>query len=117
MQFNPLKRRELITLLGGAVATWPLTVRAQQNGSMRRVAVLMNLAAENSDGQARFAALSRALKGLGWIEGQEPRRIYGLGASLTSPRDASNYVALLNEALIRPTKTMPAATSMRRTDE
>jgi len=68
MQSHHWKRREFITLLGGAAA-WPIGARAQQGG-MRRVGVLMNLAADNSDGQTRIAALSRALKELGWIEGR-----------------------------------------------
>jgi putative ABC transport system substrate-binding protein len=65
-----MKRREFITQLSATAAAWPLSVRAQQNGSMRRVGVLMNLTADNSDGQTRIAALSRALKELGWIEGR-----------------------------------------------
>jgi ABC-type uncharacterized transport system substrate-binding protein len=64
-----IRRRELVTLIGGA-ASWPLAVRAQQAGRVLRIGVLMNLAADNSDGQTRIAALSRALKELGWIEGR-----------------------------------------------
>src|SRR5262245_21428859 len=60
-----MRRREFITLLGGA-ATWPLAARAQQGKRVRRIGVLMNLAADDKEGQARLIAFVQALSELGW---------------------------------------------------
>jgi putative tryptophan/tyrosine transport system substrate-binding protein len=73
MQFGQLKRRELITLIGGAAAGWPLAARAQQGERMRRIGVLMPLAADDPMGQARIAALREGLEKLGWTEGRNIR--------------------------------------------
>jgi putative tryptophan/tyrosine transport system substrate-binding protein len=67
-----MKRREFITLLGGAAA-WPLAARAQQVGGMRRIGVLMNRAADNPEGQDRLAAFHQGLQELGWGVGRNVR--------------------------------------------
>src|SRR6516225_4019303 len=65
-------RRNFITLLGGA-ATWPLAARAQQPERMPRIAVLMNNAEDDPEGQARAAAFRQGLQALGWTEGKNLR--------------------------------------------
>jgi putative tryptophan/tyrosine transport system substrate-binding protein len=59
-------RRDFIMLLGGAAAAWPLAAKAQQGQRMRRIGVLMNLASDDREGQARLIAFVQALSDLGW---------------------------------------------------
>jgi putative ABC transport system substrate-binding protein len=72
MRFRQWKRREFITLLGGAGA-WPLAARAQQAGRSRRIAVMMSNAEGDPEGESRAAALRQGLQELGWMEGQNLR--------------------------------------------
>jgi putative tryptophan/tyrosine transport system substrate-binding protein len=65
-----MKRRDVITLLGGAAAAWPLAARAQQPDRMRRIGVLHTTGADNLDGQARNAAFLQGLQQLGWNDGR-----------------------------------------------
>src|SRR5262245_15887059 len=69
MPFDQLKRREFITLIGGA-ASWPLAAKAQPAEQIRRIGALMNLAADEPEGQSRVTAFVQALGQLGWIEGR-----------------------------------------------
>src|SRR5262245_14664687 len=71
-----LKRREFITLLGGAAATWPLVAWAQQGERMRRIGVLMNLASDDAEGQARLTAFAQGLQQFGWTDGRNARIEY-----------------------------------------
>src|SRR5262245_46805606 len=69
MQFDQLKRREFITLVGCAAAVWPLAARAQQDERMRRIGLLMGVA-DDREGQARVTGLKQGLQELGWTDGR-----------------------------------------------
>ena len=65
-----MRRRDFITLLGSAAAVWPVATRAQQSERMRRIGVLMNIAADDPEAQARMTAFAQELAQLGWIAGR-----------------------------------------------
>jgi putative tryptophan/tyrosine transport system substrate-binding protein len=69
----PLKRREFISLLGGAAAAWPLSTRAQQGERMRRIGVLIHLSEAHPAGQRYVAVFRQGLKELGWTDGGNVR--------------------------------------------
>src|SRR5262249_54183893 len=73
LEGQPVRRREFITLVGGAAAGWPLAARAQQTNQVRRIGVLMNFNSTDPEGQALFAEFTRYLAELGWTEGRNVR--------------------------------------------
>jgi ABC-type uncharacterized transport system substrate-binding protein len=95
-----MRRREFISLLGGAVA-WPLAARAQQE-RMRRIGVLNTFAADDPEGQARIAALLQALQPLGWTVGRNLRvdHRWGAGNSATTRKNATEMVALSPDVIV-----------------
>src|SRR6516162_9299535 len=78
-----IARRDFITLLGGAAAAWPVAARAQPMERVRRVGVLMGVAANNALGQARVKAFQQQLQQLGWIEGRNIAIEYRWGEGRT----------------------------------
>src|SRR5215475_789876 len=68
-----MRRREFITLLGGAAVAWPVAARAQQGERMRRVGILLPATADDLDYQAFVAAFLQGLGQLGWIVGRNMR--------------------------------------------
>src|SRR4029453_5953744 len=68
-----MRRREFITLIGGAAVAWPLAARSQQPDRMRRIGVLMNAAATETMPQSYVAAFVQELRQLGWTEGRNLR--------------------------------------------
>jgi putative ABC transport system substrate-binding protein len=97
-----MKRREFITLLGGAAAAWPLAARAQQGERMRRIGVLMNLAADDPEAPARVAALAQGLGELGWAAGRNVMIDYRWGAGDTERirKHAAELVALAPQVIL-----------------
>jgi putative ABC transport system substrate-binding protein len=67
-----MRRRDFITLIGGAAA-WPIGARAQQSGGVRRLGVLLNAAATETEFQSYLATFTQELRQLGWSEGQNLR--------------------------------------------
>jgi ABC-type uncharacterized transport system substrate-binding protein len=97
-----MKRREFITLLGGAAAAWPLAARAQQPEPMRRIGVFMSLAADDKQAQARLAAFLQGLQELGWTDGRNLRIDirWGAGDAERNRRHAAELVALAPDVIL-----------------
>jgi putative ABC transport system substrate-binding protein len=97
-----IRRREFITLLGGAAAAWPLAARAQQPERVRRIGALMYLAADDPDSKALVAAFARGLQELGWIEGRNIQIDYRWGGGDLDRvrRYAAELVALAPDVIL-----------------
>jgi ABC-type uncharacterized transport system substrate-binding protein len=88
-----MRRREFITLLGGAAVAWPLAAPAQQPDRMRRIGVLMGYAESNLEGQANIAAFREGLQKLGWTEGRNIR----IDTRWATPADAQSMQLFAKE--------------------
>ena len=66
-----LRRREFVTALAGAAVAWPLAARAQRDGRVRRIGVLMSGDENDPVYKARLSMFTRALAGLGWTDGRD----------------------------------------------
>src|SRR5262245_16310329 len=95
-----MRRRDAITLLGGAAA-WPLAARAQQGERMRRIGVLVGAAADDTETRARFAAFRRGMSDLGWTADRLQIDVrWGGGDTASIRRHAAELVALAPEAIV-----------------
>ena len=97
-----MTRRDFITLLGGAAVSWPLAARAQQGERVRRIGVLMNLAADDAEGQSRLIAFVQGLQQLGWSDGRNMRIIarWAAGNADNFRKDAAELVALAPDVIL-----------------
>jgi putative tryptophan/tyrosine transport system substrate-binding protein len=115
-----MNRRELISLIGGVGAAWPLASRAQEPSRVRRVGVLLALVDSDPEGQPRIAAFQRELENLGWTDGRniqieyrwasgDAERFRVLAAELvaTRPDVLVAHATPSAEALARETRTIP----------
>jgi putative ABC transport system substrate-binding protein len=120
-----MKRRDFITLLGGAMAAattifLPLPAHAQQPSGMRRIGVLMNLTENDPESRARIAAFQQALQELGWTVGGNARidTRWAGGNADTIRKYAAELVAIApdvilasggptTQSLLRVTRTVP----------
>jgi putative tryptophan/tyrosine transport system substrate-binding protein len=109
-----VRRREFIVLLGGAAATWSQIGRAQQGDHMRRVGALMNLAADDPEGQARVAAFLQGLQESGWAVGRNVRidLRWGAGDANRIEWDAAELVALAPDVIF--TNTQPTVVALQK---
>jgi putative ABC transport system substrate-binding protein len=112
-----MRRREFITLLGGAAAAWPLTARAQKTERMRRIGVVMAYTENDPNGQLQVAAFRQQLQKLGWTEGRniqidfryaadDPTRIRAMAVELLGLRpdvmvSNSNFVTTILQSEVR----------------
>ena len=98
-----MRRREFITLLGGAAAAWPLAARAQQREHMRRIGVLVSiLAADDPEWQARGNAFVQSLQERGWSDGRNVRIEYrwGLGDQDRLRKYAAELVSFAPDVIL-----------------
>jgi putative ABC transport system substrate-binding protein len=111
-----MRRREFMTLLGGAAA-WPLAVRAQQPERMRRIGVLMASAADDPVSQARIAAFLQGLSRLGWTDDRNVRIDIRWATTNADDlrRHAAELVALAPEVLVAGTGTATVAPLLQAT--
>ena len=115
-----MRRREFIGLAGAAAVVWPLAVHAQQPDEVRRIGVIVNVAADDPEAQASVAALKQALQQLGWSEGRnlqvdfrgaagDPERMQALAKELIAlkPHVILTRSTPVTAALLRQTRTIP----------
>jgi putative tryptophan/tyrosine transport system substrate-binding protein len=115
-----VQRRDFIKVIAGSAVGWPLAARAQQPDRIRRIGVLMSLAADDQEGQARLAAFVQGLRDLGLTEGRDVRIDirWGVGNAEDARKYAAELVALAPDvilasggtvvgALLQATRTVP----------
>ena len=109
---SDMRRREFMVLLGGAAAAWPIAGRAQQSERMRRIGVLMGLAAGDPEAQSRVAAFESGLRELGWVKGRNLRIEYRWAGDGNVLRDHAAQLLAMAPDLILANST-PVTVALR----
>jgi len=106
-----MKRREFITLLGGAVVAWPLAARAQQPERMRRVSMLLGLTEKDPEAIGRVKAFRLGMRDLGWIEGRNVQIEYRFaGTNLESiNKHVAELIRLAPDVIVANTTSVLVA--------
>jgi len=115
-----MKRREFIKVVGGAAASWPLAVRAQQRDEVRRIGVIVNVAADDPEAQASVAAFKQAMQQLGWSDERnlqidfrgaagDPEKMQAFAKELVGlkPHVILSRSTPVTAALLRQTRAIP----------
>jgi putative tryptophan/tyrosine transport system substrate-binding protein len=97
-----MRRRDFISLIGTAAATWPLAAGAQQREQVRRIGVMAPYPEDDKDAQIRNAAFLQGLQESGWTEGRNMRIDYrwGTGDADRNRRNATELVALAPDVIL-----------------
>src|SRR4029077_3278075 len=112
-----MKRREFITLLGGAATAWPLAVRAQQPDQMRRIGVLSIRAVSDVDWRANIKVFQHRLQQLGWTDGRNIQINYrGAAGNVERLNTLAKELAGMAPDLLVATNTPALAAVQRMTD-
>jgi putative tryptophan/tyrosine transport system substrate-binding protein len=112
---SSIKRRQFITMLGGAAAACPFAARAQQPDRMRRIGVLMALAENDPEGKPRATVFERALQELGWTGGRNIRIDYRWAPGDVETRAAAAELLRLAPDMILANATQATAALQRAT--
>ncbi|MGA7789098.1 MAG: ABC transporter substrate-binding protein [Xanthobacteraceae bacterium] len=96
-----MKRREFIAFVGGAAIGAPLAARAQQAATMRRIGILMNFPAGDTEAERRIAAFLKAMNELGWVDGKNLRVDYRWGGDTEIVKsNAAELVAVMPDVIV-----------------
>jgi hypothetical protein len=110
-----MNRRDVITLLGGAAAAWPLAARAQPVDHVRRVGALIAFAKDDRETEERLAALRQGLAKRGWVEGRNIQMDYRFAAGRSDQFSvlAKELVAMQPDVILGHTPGAPSHYSAR----
>ena len=109
-----MRQRQFITMFGGAAVAWPLAARAHHSDRVRRIGVLMSIAEDDPEAQARVAALREGLEKLGWTDGHNLRIDYrwAAGDAARATEYASELVSLTPDVIVA--NSAPALKSLEK---